>query len=70
MRIKERIQRLEKTLKPDLETPDYHIIFVGKNSDGSMKSTLGVIYYADGREWMNPEIYPIEKQKRRSVFDR
>ena len=70
MKIKERLQRLEKTLKPDLETPDYHIIFVGKNSDGSIKETLGIISYADGRLWMNPKIYPFEKHKRRSVFDR
>lgn len=69
MRIKERLQRLEKTLKPDPETPDYHIYFVGKASDGSVKRTLGIIHYADGRIWMNPKIYPPEK-KLRSVFDR
>jgi len=60
MRIKERLQRLEKKLTPYQDTKDYHIVFVGKNSDGSWEETLGIIYYADGREWRNPDMFPPE----------
>ena len=60
MSIRERLQKLEKKLAPDPETLNYHIYFVDKTSDGSMKRTLGVIYYADGRKWMNPEMFPPE----------
>ncbi|MGV7234778.1 MAG: hypothetical protein ACQ9ET_00825 [Nitrosomonadaceae bacterium] len=63
MKIKERLQRLEKKLTPYQDTKDYHIVFVGRNSDGSLKETTGIISYADGRHWFNPEIYPPEQQK-------
>ena len=60
MTIKERLQKLEKTLKPYQETTNYYIYFVDTNSDGSMNRTLGIIQYADGRKWMNPEMFPPE----------
>jgi len=63
MRIKERLQKLEKTLKPYQETTTFYIYFVDTNSDGSMNKTLGIISYADGRWWFNPEIYAPEEQK-------
>ena len=61
MRIKERLYKLEKALKPDVENINYHVVFVGENSDGSIEETLGIIYYADGRQWFNPDIYPTDE---------